>query len=192
MSDIGRANLFGKLNPFLYETLGAGDRLRRLRGNPYVELAHWFKQMLQRPDGDLQRVLRHFGVTTPRSTAGLLPRSTSRRAARVRCRICPCTSTMRSNAWVYATLKYDATRIRGAVLLLAILKTPQLRNVLLAITREFERIVPDVLADDLASIVEGSPEAPPAGQAAPGGDMTMRGATAAAAAGSALARLPST
>ena len=65
-------------------------------------------------------------------------------------------------AWVYATLKYDATRIRGAVLLLAILKTPQLRNVLLAITREFERIVPDVLADDLASIVEGSPEAPPA------------------------------
>ena len=91
-------------------------------------------------------------------------------------------------AWVYATLKYDATRIRGAVLLLAILKTPQLRNVLLAITREFERIVPDVLADDLASIVEGSPEAPPAGQAAPGGDMTMRGATAAAAAGSALAR----
>ena len=96
MSDIGRANLFGKLNPFLYETLEQATGFCRLRGNPYVELAHWFKQMLQRPDGDLQRVLRHFGVddaAIDRLVTALdkLPR------ARVRCRICPCTSTMRSN-----------------------------------------------------------------------------------------------
>ena len=97
MSDIGRANLFGKLNPFLYETLEQATGFCRLRGNPYVELAHWFKQMLQRPDGDLQRVLRHFGVDDAAIDRGPLPRSTSCRAARVRCRICPCTSTMRSN-----------------------------------------------------------------------------------------------
>ena len=188
MSDIGRANLFGKLNPFLYETLEQATGFCRLRGNPYVELAHWFKQMLQRPDGDLQRVLRHFGVDDAAIDRGRYRARQAPRGAGSVSDLSVHIDDAVERAWVYATLKYDATRIRGAVLLLAILKTPQLRNVLLAITREFERIVPDVLADDLASIVEGSPEAPPAGQAAPGGDMTMRGATAAAAAGSALAR----
>ncbi|MEK2604283.1 type VI secretion system ATPase TssH [Burkholderia arboris] len=184
MSDIGRVNLFGKLNPFLYETLEQATGFCRLRGNPYVELAHWFKQMLQRPDGDLQRVLRRFGIDEAVIDRGLvaaldkLPRgagSVSDLSVHIDDAV--------ERAWVYATLRYDATRIRGAVLLLAILKTPQLRNVLVAITREFERIVPDVLADELASIVEGSPEAQPASQDS---DTALQGATAAE--GAALAR----
>ncbi|MEN2473250.1 type VI secretion system ATPase TssH [Burkholderia sp. GS2Y] len=187
MSDIGRVNLFGKLNPFLYETLEQATGFCRLRGNPYVELAHWFKQMLQRPDGDLQRVLRRFEIDAATIDRGLvaaldrLPRgagSVSDLSVHIDDSV--------ERAWVYATLKYDATRIRGAVLLLAILKTPQLRNVLVAITREFERIVPDVLADQLESIVDGSPEAQPAGSTGTGGDAAVRGA--AAADGSALAR----
>ncbi|UVE68339.1 type VI secretion system ATPase TssH [Burkholderia pyrrocinia] len=190
MSDIGRVNLFGKLNPFLYETLEQATGFCRLRGNPYVELAHWFKQILQRPDGDLQRVLRRFDIDEAAIDRALvtaldrLPRgagSVSDLSVHIDDAV--------ERAWVYATLKYDATRIRGAVLLLAILKTPQLRNVLIGITREFERIVPDVLADELESIVEGSPEAQPAAhssQAGLGGDAAVRGATAAE--GSALAR----
>ncbi|WP_027780691.1 MULTISPECIES: type VI secretion system ATPase TssH [Burkholderia] len=190
MSDIGRVNLFGKLNPFLYETLEQATGFCRLRGNPYVELAHWFKQILQRPDGDLQRVLRRFDIDAAAIERGLvaaldrLPRgagSVSDLSVHIDDAV--------ERAWVYATLKYDATRIRGAVLLLAILKTPQLRNVLLAITREFERIVPDVLADELESIVDGSPETQSAAQgsqAGTGGDAAVRGTPAAD--GSALAR----
>ncbi|MCA3785896.1 AAA family ATPase, partial [Burkholderia sp.] len=184
MSDIGRANLFGKLNPLLYETLEQATGFCRLRGNPYVELAHWFKQMLQRPDGDLQRVLRRFGIDEAVIDRGLvaaldkLPRgagSVSDLSVHIDDAV--------ERAWVYATLKYDATRIRGAVLLLAILKTPQLRNVLVAITREFERIVPDVLADELTSIVDGSPETLPASQDS---GAAVQGTTAAE--GAALAR----
>ncbi|AWV01459.1 type VI secretion system ATPase TssH [Burkholderia sp. JP2-270] len=185
MSDIGRVNLFGKLNPFLYETLEQATGFCRLRGNPYVELAHWFKQMLQRADGDLQRVLRRFDIDAAAIDRALvaaldrLPRgagSVSDLSVHIDDAV--------ERAWVYATLKYDATRIRGAVLLLAILKTPQLRNVLMGITREFERIVPDVLADELESIVEGSAEAQPAAQAMKAGDALR----AAPADGSALAR----
>ncbi|PZN33587.1 MAG: type VI secretion system ATPase TssH, partial [Proteobacteria bacterium] len=43
-------------------------------------------------------------------------------------------------------------------LLLAILKSPTLRNVLLGISREFERVRPDQLAEDFAQIVSASPE----------------------------------
>ncbi|KVP79181.1 ClpV1 family T6SS ATPase [Burkholderia ubonensis] len=187
MSDIGRVTLFGKLNPLLYETLEQATGFCRLRGNPYVELAHWLKQILQRPDGDLHRILRRFEVDAAALDRAIvaaldrLPRgagSVSDLSAHIDDAV--------ERAWVYATLKYDAAQIRGAMLLLAILKTPQLRSVLYGIAREFERVVPDVLADALEAIVDGSPEAPPAARAGLGGDAALRATPAAD--GSALAR----
>ena len=184
MSDIGRVTLFGKLNPFLYETLEQATGFCRLRGNPYVELAHWLKQILQRPDSDLHRILRRFEIDAAALDRAIvaaldrLPRgagSVSDLSVHVDDAV--------ERAWVYATLKYDATRIRGATLVLAILKTPQLRGVLVGIAREFERIVPDVLADTLDAIVDGSPEAPLPD--APGAAVS---AAASAIGGSALAR----
>ncbi|KVU82348.1 ClpV1 family T6SS ATPase [Burkholderia ubonensis] len=187
MSDIGRVTLFGKLNPLLYETLEQATGFCRLRGNPYVELAHWLKQILQRPDGDLHRILRRFEVDAAALDRAIvaaldrLPRgagSVSDLSAHIDDAV--------ERAWVYATLKYDAAQIRGAMLLLAILKTPQLRSVLYGIAREFERVVPDVLADALEVIVDGSPEAQPAARAGLGGDAALRATPAAD--GSALAR----
>ncbi|AOK26380.1 ClpV1 family T6SS ATPase [Burkholderia ubonensis] len=187
MSDIGRVTLFGKLNPLLYETLEQATGFCRLRGNPYVELVHWLKQILQRPDGDLHRILRRFEIDAAALDRGIvaaldrLPRgagSVSDLSAHIDDAV--------ERAWVYATLKYDAAQIRGAMLLLAILKTPQLRSVLYGIAREFERVVPDVLADALEAIVDGSPEAQPAARAGLGGDAALRAALAAD--GSALAR----
>ncbi|KVN29475.1 ClpV1 family T6SS ATPase [Burkholderia pyrrocinia] len=187
MSDIGRVTLFGKLNPFLYETLEQATGFCRLRGNPYVELAHWLKQILQRPDSDLHRILRRFEIDAAALERGIvaalerLPRgagSVSDLSAHIDDAV--------ERAWVYATLKYDATRIRGATLVLAILKTPQLRSVLYGIAREFERIVPDVLADTLDAIVDGSPEAPLPD--APGAASGAAASAAAAGDGSALAR----
>ncbi|AGK51273.1 type VI secretion ATPase, ClpV1 family [Burkholderia thailandensis MSMB121] len=187
MSDIGRVTLFGKLNAFLYETLEQATGFCRLRGNPYVELVHWLNPMLQRPDSDVHRILRRFDIDTAAVDRGIvsalerLPRgagSVSDLSVHIDDAV--------ERAWVYATLKYDATQIRSAVLLLAILKTTQLRNVLYAIARDFERIVPDVLADELEQIVEGSPEAPPPAARASAG--AAGGASSAAREGSALAR----
>ncbi|EIP86184.1 ClpA/B type protease [Burkholderia humptydooensis MSMB43] len=179
--------MFGKLNAFLYETLEQATGFCRLRGNPYVELVHWLNPMLQRQDSDVHRILRRFDIDTAAVDRGIvsalerLPRgagSVSDLSAHIDDAV--------ERAWVYATLKYDATQIRSAVLLLAILKTTQLRNVLYAIARDFERIVPDVLADELEQIVEGSPEAPPPAARASAG--AAGGASSAAREGSALAR----
>ena len=32
----------------------------KMRGNPYVELEHWFAQLLQAQDSDLHRVIQHY------------------------------------------------------------------------------------------------------------------------------------
>src|SRR5262249_32022910 len=61
-------------------------------------------------------------------------------------------------AWVWSTLKFGDAQIRTGYLLVAMLKTPALKNVLLSMSREFERLKVDRLTDDLARIVAGRPE----------------------------------
>src|SRR6266852_2892652 len=61
MVDISRVALFGKLNAPAYQAIESATVFCKLRGNPYVELAHWFHQVLQRPDGsDLHAIARGF------------------------------------------------------------------------------------------------------------------------------------
>ena len=60
--------------------------------------------------------------------------------------------------WVYATLMFGDAQVRTGHLVVGMLKTPSLRNALIAISRQFERINADTLADDFARIVSGSPE----------------------------------
>ena len=62
MAEISRATLFGKLDPLAYKAIEGATVLCKLRGNPYVELQHWFQQILNTPDSDLHRIVRHFEI----------------------------------------------------------------------------------------------------------------------------------
>src|SRR3546814_20941309 len=62
MSEIGRTALFGKLNQLAYRAVESATVFCRMRGNPYVELSHWLHQILQLPDSDLHRIVRHFEI----------------------------------------------------------------------------------------------------------------------------------
>ncbi|CCK09294.1 ClpB protein [Cronobacter sakazakii 696] len=46
MSEISRAVLFGKLDTLLFTSLESATSFCKLRGNPYVELAHWLHQLM--------------------------------------------------------------------------------------------------------------------------------------------------
>ena len=46
MSEISRTALFGKLNSLAYKAIEGATVFCKLRGNPYVELEHWFAQLL--------------------------------------------------------------------------------------------------------------------------------------------------
>ncbi|OZI37321.1 ClpV1 family T6SS ATPase [Bordetella genomosp. 10] len=159
MSDIGRTELFGKLDPLLYQALEGATAFCKLRGNPYVEVAHWLHQILHAQDSDLHRILRHFEIDAGRVQADLvraldqLPRgagSVSDLSEHIDHAV--------ERAWVLASLRYDAGRIRSGHLLTGLAKTYSLRNVLLGISGLFGRVVPDVLLERLAAITAGSPE----------------------------------
>ena len=66
MSEISRSALFGKLNSLAYKAIEGATVLCKLRGNPYVELVHWIQQILQTPDSDMHRIVRHFEVDASR------------------------------------------------------------------------------------------------------------------------------
>ena len=41
MAEIKRTTLFGKLNPLGYKSIESATVFCKMRGNPYVETAHW-------------------------------------------------------------------------------------------------------------------------------------------------------
>jgi type VI secretion system protein VasG len=66
VSEISRSTLFGKLGPLPYKAIESATLFCKMRGNPYVELAHWLHQLLQAPDSDLLRVIKHFQLDSAR------------------------------------------------------------------------------------------------------------------------------
>ena len=58
MAEISRVALFGKLNSLCYRSIESSTVFCKLRGNPYVELIHWFSQILQLQDSDLTRLIK--------------------------------------------------------------------------------------------------------------------------------------
>ncbi len=159
MSEISRSTLFGKLDGLAYKAIEGATVFCKLRGNPYVELVHWIQQILQTADSDLHRILRHFEVDPSRLAKDLtealdrLPRgatSISDLSAHVEQAV--------ERGWVYGTLMFGDSKVRTGYLMLGMLKTPSLRNALLAISRQFEAVKADALAENFAAIVNGSPE----------------------------------
>lgn len=159
MSEISRAALFRKLNPLTYKALESATVFCKLRGNPYVELAHWLNQILQLQDSDLHRIIQaselNMAHLSHDMTAALdkLPRGATSISD---------FSTLIEEAiergWVYGTLMFGDSSIRSAYLMIGILKTKDLRNNLYALSDQFRKINIDKLTTELAKMIAGSPE----------------------------------
>ena len=159
MAEISRVKLFGKLNRVCYKAIEGATVFCKLRGNPYVELVHWLNQLLQLPDSDLHRIIKHYNLDTSRlakdvtDTLDKLPRgstSISDFSQHIEDAV--------ERGWVYGTLMFGESQVRTGHLLVGLLKTKSLRNELLGISKEFEKIKPDGLSDEFAGIVSGSSE----------------------------------
>ncbi|MDH2912910.1 type VI secretion system ATPase TssH [Kosakonia sp. HypNH10] len=159
MSEISRAVLFGKLDTLLFTSLESATAFCKLRGNPYVELVHWLHQLMQQSDGDLQQVIRHFSLDEQALTRDIvaaldkLPRGASSVSD-----LSEHIDTAVERAWVYGSLKFGVTRIRGGHLLAGILKTWSLANVLKGISPQFDRVSADALLDNFDTICANSKE----------------------------------
>jgi type VI secretion system protein VasG len=159
MGEISRAALFGKLNSIGYKAIEAATVFCKLRGNPYVELAHWFHQLLQLQDSDVHRIMRQFNVEPARLARDLtealdrLPRGSTS--------ITDLSSHVEEaveRGWVYGSLMFGESQVRTGYLLIGILKTPSLRHGLLALSSEFEKVKVETLSERFDEYIGDSPE----------------------------------
>ncbi|YCI28659.1 type VI secretion system ATPase TssH [Erwinia sp. PK3-005] len=160
MSEISRAVLFGKLDTLLFTSLESATAFCKLRGNPYVELVHWLHQLMQHQDGDLQQLIRYFSLDEEALTCDIvaaldrLPRGASAVSD-----LSEHIDSAVERAWVYGSLKFGVSRIRGGHLLIGMLKTFNLANVLKSISPQFSRLSADLLMDQFDAIFANSKEA---------------------------------
>lgn len=159
MTEISRTALFGKLTNLSYKGLESATVFCKMRGNPYVELAHWLHLIFQLQDSDLHRVIKKFELNPSRLATDLVKLLDN----------LPAGATSLSDfsvhveesverGWIYASLMYGSNQIRSGHLLVGIVKTSELRNQLFSISQEFRKINADKLVEELNTIVQGSPE----------------------------------
>ena len=159
MSDISRTSLFRKLNPITYKAIESATVFCKLRGNPYVELIHWLHQILQLQDSDLHKIIQTYGLDPSHLSRDMtdaldrLPRGASS--------ISDLSSHVEEaveRGWVYSTLMFNDSKVRSGHLIVGLLKTPSLKNSLLSISDQFNKISLENLTEHFHDIVASSPE----------------------------------
>ncbi|HTV86860.1 MAG TPA: type VI secretion system ATPase TssH [Dyella sp.] len=159
MAEISRSALFGKLNKLAYRGIESATVFCKLRGNPYVELVHWIHQILQLQDSDLHRIVKQFNLN-PSNLARDVTDALDRlpRGSTTISDLSGDVEEAVEKAWVIATLMYGEAQVRTGYLVLGVLRTRHLRNALINVSKEFEKVKPETLADKFAEVVAGSPE----------------------------------
>jgi len=159
MADISRVALFGKLNDIGYRAIESATVFCKMRGNPYVELVHWIHQLLQLQDSDLHRIIKQFNIDPSHlakdvtDTLDRLPRGSTS--------ISDLSSHVEEaveRGWVVGTLIFGEAQVRTGYLVAGIMQTRSLKNALLAISKEFDKIKLEMLTDRFDEVVGDSPE----------------------------------
>jgi type VI secretion system protein VasG len=159
MTEISRVALFGKLNKVGYQAVEGATVFCKMRGNPYVEIIHWLAQLVLVDNSDVQKIIQHYDIDPGKLAADMtraldaLPRGASS--------ISDLSSHLQDameRAWVYGSLLYNSNQVRTGHLILGMLKTPELRSILMNISREFSKIGADDLSDNFHKVTDGSVE----------------------------------
>ncbi|HYA74354.1 MAG TPA: type VI secretion system ATPase TssH [Roseiarcus sp.] len=158
-ADISVESVAGKLNRVGYEAFIQALRQAKSAGNRNIELGHWMLHLLQKEGADLALTADHFKL----NRAKLLADTTAvvngfRKNETEMPGISNQVADALDRGWHYATLLFGETQIRTGHLLVAMLKSIELRRALVAISQEFAKIPVDEVAASHRSIWAESQE----------------------------------
>lgn len=172
---IRRTALFSRLNSLSYKSLEGATVLCKLRGNPQVEIVHWFNQILNEQDSDIHHIIRSFGIDAGRVAADLqaamegLPSGSTDVAD-----LSGSVDELAKEAWLQCSLAQGALAIRTGHLILAICGTDTLQPEMEQLSSQLRKIDVNRLAEEFESILKDSPETADSSPAASVGE-TMPG-----------------
>ncbi len=159
MADISLEAVTGKLNRVGYDTFLQALRQAKGAGNRNVELAHWLLQILQGTSNDLTLTADHYKLDRAKmlmELGGVV--EGFRRNETEMPGIANHIVDILDRGWHYATLFFGETQIRTGHLLVAALKSTELRRVLTGLSKEFSKIPVEELAAGYGKVWESSEE----------------------------------
>lgn len=190
MLNIDLQSLIGRLGPHCRSTLEGAVGLTLSRTHYNVEIEHWLVKLAEVGDNDMAAILRHFEIDSSRLLADLtkvldrIKTGNSRSPA-----LAPNVVKIIREAWVFASLQFNASAIRSGHLITALLSDDSLMVAARDASPLLGRINAETLKLSLPTIVAETSEAAAeiSAGSAPGVAADAR-ASLSPAAGSALAQ----
>ena len=159
MTDISIEAVTGKLNRAGYDAFIQALRHAKSAGNRNVELAHWLFHILQQERNDLSLSVDHYKLDRARllsDLAGVI--NGFRKNETDMPGVANPVIDLLDRGWHYATLFFGETQIRTGHLLVAGLKSNDIRRTLNNLSQEFAKVNVDALAAERRNVWAGSDE----------------------------------
>ncbi|MGO8788424.1 MAG: type VI secretion system ATPase TssH [Terriglobia bacterium] len=156
---INLKSLIGKLNEYTRKTLEASAGLCLSRTNYDIEVEHYVLKLLDQPDGDFAGIVNRFGIDKSRLTAELnrsldkLKKGNARNPT-----LSPTVVKMLTEAWTIGSIDFGSGEIRTGFTVLALMTNDELSRLVRDVSKELQKIEPEVLRKDFLSIMERSEE----------------------------------
>jgi formylglycine-generating enzyme required for sulfatase activity/serine/threonine protein kinase len=151
--------LVGKLNQASLTALSKACGLSQSRTNDSVEVEHWLVGLLEIPDGDLPRILRHYAVDPNRVQRHLNKALDQVQTGSQRIpHLAPGVVDLMREAWTLAWVEYGATRIRSGHLLVALLADGTLSGRIRSASAELAKLPDHRLQAEVPPLVVGTAE----------------------------------
>ncbi len=170
MAAVNLRSLVSRLDDACRQSLEGAAGLCLSHTHYNVEIEHWLLKLLEVPNTDLAAILRRFEIDSSRLEADLtralerLRKGNSRSPA-----LAPALVDLAREAWLVASLDFEADTARSAHLAVALLSNETLARQALESAPELERIQVETLRRELDAITAKSSEAALSAEQAPGG-----------------------
>lgn len=164
-------SLIGKLNETCRKALESAAGLCLSQTHYEVDIEHFLIKLLEMPDTDIQKILRHFEMNETRLVNELtrtmegFKRGNARTPA-----LSPRIPQMVQDAWLIGSIDFKAPVVRSGLILLALMSVDEMARMLVSSSAEFKKISVETLSQHFSDIIAGSSEDHEAATA--GTDMT--------------------
>jgi type VI secretion system protein VasG len=159
VTDISLEAVTGKLNRAGYDAFIQALRHAKSAGNRNVELAHWLFHILQQERTDLSLTVDHYKIDRARlmsDLAGVI--SGFRKNETDMPGVANNVVDVLDRGWHYATLFFGETQIRTGHVLVAALKSTDLRRAFTQLSKEFDKVNVEALTTEHRRVWAGSEE----------------------------------
>jgi type VI secretion system protein VasG len=152
-------SLIGKLDDACRNALEAAAGLCLSHTHYEVDIEHFLIKLLDVPNTDFQKIIRHFEINEARLATDLTRAMEGFKTGNARTpALSPRIPRMIQDAWVVASIDFQSPIIRSGHLLLSLLGNDEMARMLMASSEAFRKISVETLTQHLAELTAGSVE----------------------------------